>query len=298
MDNFNEHLPFDRGHTHRPTPPVGRLAPTPSGHLHLGNVLAFGAAALMARGGRLLLRIEDLDRGRARETIAAAQREDLAWLGIHWEEETTPQSRRTYSVVGLDTFRCDCPRSKRLSGSCEHRQRPATTGSVRFASPREEVQFTDIFQGPQRFMPEEDPILMRADGEAAYPLAVVQDDHRDGITQVVRGADLLSATATQLCMQRQLGLQSPSYAHVPVLLGADGKKLSKSHGSTEVRALRAAGWTADDIWALLLPILGCVGQDFAHAQIDPGAVARGPLMVYESGPTLRIEPPFSQVPRA
>src|SRR6516162_4569513 len=91
---------------------VGRFAPTPSGHLHLGNALAFGAAWLSVRAaqGRMLLRIEDLDRGRAREDVAAGQKEDLLWLGLDWDEEVTPQSRRSYSVAEIPTYRCACNR--------------------------------------------------------------------------------------------------------------------------------------------------------------------------------------------
>src|SRR5690348_9066447 len=99
---------------------TGRLAPTPSGHLHLGNALAFGAAALSARGGggRLLLRIEDLDRGRARDDVAAGQRDDLRWLGIAWDEETPPQSTRRYELGAIPTYRCACSRAARLAGAC------------------------------------------------------------------------------------------------------------------------------------------------------------------------------------
>src|SRR5215470_18055045 len=102
---------------------VGRLAPTPSGHLHLGNALAFGAAWLSARsaGGRVLLRVEDIDRGRARMDIAAAQRDDLRWLGLDWDEEVPPQSARTYSVGGAPVYRCDCNRGTRLAGGCRCR---------------------------------------------------------------------------------------------------------------------------------------------------------------------------------
>jgi glutamyl/glutaminyl-tRNA synthetase len=267
---------------------VGRLAPTPSGHLHLGNALAFGAAWLSAReaGGRLLLRIEDLDRGRARDDVAEGQREDLRWLGIDWDEEVTPQSRRRYSLDGIPTYRCDCSRARRLAGGCDCRTRPATKtdGVWRFRTPPGEVSFEDRACGPQTFMlggpggrPEEDdPILMRRDGEPAYPLAVVVDDARDGVTEVVRGADLLDATATQIRLHEALGLRPPTYLHVPVLLGSDGKKLSKSHGSTELRALRAAGWTPDRVWEVLLPILG-------GRPLDPKKVTNGPITVDDLG---------------
>src|SRR5690606_5256920 len=178
-------------------------------------------------GGRLLLRIEDLDRGRAREAIAASQRADLLWLGIDWDEEVPPQSTRHYDLDGIPTYRCDCNRAARLARACPHREHPAASGAWRFCTPPGKVTFTDRARGLQTFAPDEDPVLMRADGEPAYPLAVVIDDARDGVTEVVRGADLLQATATQIRLHEALGLPIPSYLHVPMLLGADGKKLSK-----------------------------------------------------------------------
>lgn len=240
------------------TTPTGRLAPTPSGHLHLGNALAFGAAWLSARaaGGRVLLRMEDLDRGRARPEIAEAQREDLRWLGLHWDEEVAPQSTRTYPLDGIPVFRCLCNRQTRLYLVCMCRSKGHDRGAWRFDTPRGDVHFVDRAAGPQAFAPDEDPVLVRADGEAAYPLAVVLDDHRDGVTEVVRGGDLLSATATQIRLYEVLGWSPPTWLHVATLMGEDGQKLSKSHGSTELRALRAAGWTADRVWETLAPLLG------------------------------------------
>lgn len=260
---------------------VGRLAPTPSGNLHLGNALAFGAAWLSARGsgGRLLLRVEDLDRGRAREEVAEGQRRDLRWLGIDWDEEVTPQSRRSYSLDAVPVYRCDCTRAMRLAKQCRCRDAGKTRGAWRFRTPPGEVEFVDRALGAQRFLPDEDPILMREDGEPAYPLAVVVDDARDGVTEVVRGADLVEATATQIRLHEALGLRLPTYLHVPLLLGADGKKLSKSHGSTEIRALRAAGWTRRRVWETLLPMLGLPAGDLADARLDPARIPRGPIVV-------------------
>ena len=199
---------------------TGRLAPTPSGHLHLGNALAFAAAWLSVRAqrGELLLRIEDLDRGRAREDVATAQRDDLRWLGIHWDREVTPQSQRAYALDGVPVFRCDCARAQRLAGACVCRDHPKSLGPWRFRAPREHITFTDRVWGPQDHSPDEDPVVMRADGEAAYPLAVVIDDLRDGVTEVVRGADLLPATATQILLYRmgvgfgEAGGSPPSYS--------------------------------------------------------------------------------------
>lgn len=273
---------------------VGRLAPTPSGELHLGNALAFGAAWISARaaGGRLLLRVEDLDRGRAREAVAQRQRADLLWLGLFWDAEVEPQSRRAYPTAGLPTYRCDCPRSRRLAGDCRCRGAGRTAGALRFACPPGAVCFEDDLQGPACFTPEDDPVIERADGEAAYPLAVVLDDHRDGVTEVVRGADLLAATAVQQQISAALGLPRPRTGHVPLLLGPDGRKLSKSHGSTELAALRAAGWTADDVWALLLPLLGLPPGPLPAHPPRLGRLAPGPFIVDidPHGGLRRLEP--------
>ncbi len=316
-------------------PVVGRLAPTPSGHLHLGNALAFGAAWLSVRNaaGRLLLRVEDLDRGRAREEVAEGQRRDLAWLGIDWDQEVAPQSTRSYSLDGIPVYRCTCNRVARLAGACHCRPaapagpagpagpaaraaRNAETkepppphrgwggsyhvpltidepdpigraGAWRFLTPPGDVAFVDRARGPQRFAPAEDPILMR-DGEPGYPLAVVVDDARDGVTEVVRGADLLDATATQIRLHEALGLAPPTYLHVPVLLGEDGKKLSKSHGSTEIAALRAAGWTPLRVWETLLPLLGLPPGPLRDARLDAARIPAGPFVLDAAG---RVVPP-------
>ncbi len=277
-----------------PVPVVGRLAPTPSGYLHLGNALAFGAAWLSARaaGGRVLLRVEDLDRGRSRTAVAESQREDLRWLGIDWDAETPPQSTRRYDLVGIDAYPCDCPRPARLAGACRCRERASglVSDPLRFAwrlrAPRHAVAWTDRARGPQLHVPDDDPVLVRAGGEAGYPLAVVVDDARDGVTEVVRGADLVEATAAQVVLHGMLGLPVPTYLHVPLLLGPDGRKLGKSHGSTDLRALRAAGWTPREVWARLLPLLGLEGGDTLDGAVrafDAVRVRPGPYRVGDDG---------------
>jgi glutamyl-tRNA synthetase len=268
---------------------VGRLAPTPSGHLHLGNALAFGAAWLSARGagGKVLLRIEDLDRGRARAEVAQGQRDDLRWLGIDWDEEVAPQSARTYSLDRIPHYRCDCTRALRSTpGACRCRDAGKAAGAARLRSSGLVMTFTDRALGTRAFASTEEPILVAADGQAGYPLAVVIDDARDGVTEVVRGADLLEATAAQLELHAALGLSPPSYLHVPVLHGEDGKKLSKSHGSTELRALRAAGWTPLRVWETLLPVLGLPPGPLAGARLVPSNIPPGPRVVTASGSVL------------
>lgn len=275
---------------------VGRLAPTPSGHLHLGNALSFGACWLSARGprdlpaGRVLLRIEDIDRGRSRPDIADSQRRDLEWLGLHWDEEVAPQSTRVYSTDGLPTYRCDCTRRERKARPCPHRDQPAETGAVRLRSALQPVPFVDRVFGPQRVAPDHDALLVRKSGDVGYPLAVVTDDHRDGVTEVVRGADLLHPTATQVELYRLRGWAEPTWLHAPLLLGADGRKLGKSHGSTELRALRAQGWTAGAVWRLLLPLLGCEADQIDHAVLDPARIPRHSFTVIEHSDRIRIEP--------
>ena len=261
---------------------TGRLAPTPSGHLHLGNALAFGAAWLSARSavGRVILRIEDIDRGRARPDIAAAQRDDLRWLGLDWDEEMAPQSTRTYSAANAPVYRCDCNRATRLAGNCRCRDAGKTRGAVRFRTPAGDVAFVDRALGPQSLAPGDDPVLVGADAQPMYTLAVVVDDARDGVTEVVRGADLLDATPAQIRLHEALGLRVPTYLHTPILLGADQKKLSKSHGSTELRALRAAGWTPERVWARLLPLLGQADTlAAARTSFAPTRIPRGPFTI-------------------
>ncbi len=276
------------------TRPVGRLAPTPSGHLHLGNALAFGAAWVSARaaGGRVLLRIEDVDTGRARPEFEQSQVEDLRWLGLDWDEQTPPQRDRDYrpwlEALAHRTYHCTCSRTKIRAaagvypGTC--RAATHSSGAVRLHLPEGSVGFVDRRHGPHDVDPNRfgDPVLRRRDAVFTYPLAVVVDDLVDGVTEVVRGADLLAYTAVQVVLWEALDATPPTWLHSPVLLGPDGRKLSKSHGSTELRALRAAGWSPADVWGTVLPWLGLDGvRDLgdAVARFDPTAGPRGPITV-------------------
>lgn len=276
--------------------PVGRLAPTPSGHLHLGNVCAFACAWLSVRAahGTLLLRIEDVDQGRARQDIADSQRHDLTWLGLTWDEEVTPQAQRSYDEV-LDalrthTYACRCTRREIREAGGVHpstcRALGHTTGARRFALPPGEVSFDDRAQGRRTVDPTAfgDPVLVQRNGAPTYNLAVVADDIRDGVTEVVRGADLLDYTAVQIRLYEALGAPTPSWLHAPLILGPDGRKLSKSTGSLEIRALRAEGWRPHDVWRVVLPWLGLEGrQDLNEAvtAFRPAAVPSGP---FQQGP--------------
>jgi glutamyl/glutaminyl-tRNA synthetase len=270
---------------------VGRLAPTPSGRVHLGNVCAFAGAWLSARahGGRVLLRIEDVDRVRADRAVEDSLRDDLIWLGLTWDEETRRQSERDYAPVlaalAPFTYCCDCTRAAIQAaggvypGTC--RDRGLTDGAIRFRLPDEPLAFVDRARGRHvtdlRLMG--DPVLRRRDGLYAYNLAVVADDLADGVTEVVRGEDLLDQSAVQICLWRALGHEPPTWLHTPLILGEDGRKLSKSHGSAHIGELKAAGWTLEDVWRRILPWLGIGGDSLESAisRFQPEAIRRGPV---------------------
>jgi glutamyl-tRNA synthetase len=255
---------------------VGRYAPSPTGDLHLGNARTALIAWLWARraGGRFLLRFEDLDTARVRPGCARAQADSLAWLGLDWDAEPVAQSQRgeLYDAA-LATLRdrgflyeCFCSRADvRRAGSAPHGpDGPLYAGVCRDLSPdgraarvalgrapslrvrmEGEVEFRDDLMGPQRELLEAttgDIVVRRSDGVIAYQLAVVADDAGQGVTHVVRGADLLASTARQIRLYRLLGLAPvPGFAHVPLLLGDDGERLAKRHGAVGLTELRETG---------------------------------------------------------
>lgn len=245
---------------------VGRFAPSPSGRMHLGNVFSALLAWLSVRsaGGKMILRIEDLDPDRCRPEYAAQLRRDLEWLGLDWDEEQTPQSQRmeayAEAFARLDTYPCYCSRNELHAASAPH----ASDGAVIYAGtcrdltaaeraaktrrpawrvrvPDEEVSFVDSLQGEVREnLAREcgDFILRRSDGVYAYQLAVVVDDAAGGVTEIVRGADLLRSTPRQLWLQEQLGFPHPHYYHVPLLCAPDGRRLSKREHDLDLGVLR------------------------------------------------------------
>ena len=254
-------------------PAVGRFAPSPSGRMHLGNLFSALLAWLSVRaaGGTMLLRIEDLDPDRCRPEYAEQLMDDLRWLGLDWDGEPAWQSKRTFlyrdafdalSARGL-TYPCFCTRAQRLAASAPHRDNgePVYDGRCGRLSPAEraarmetrppawrvrvpdrDISFTDMCRGlyTENLLRDcGDFILRRSDGVYAYQLAVVVDDGLSGVTQVVRGSDLLSSTPRQLYLQELLGLPAPRYAHVPLLLAPDGRRLSKRDGDLDMGALRA-----------------------------------------------------------
>lgn len=245
----------------------GRFAPSPTGDLHAGSILAAFGSWLLARhaGGEWWVRIEDLDP--PREVAGAAERQlaTLATLGLHADAPVVRQSSRhaLYDTAlarlrdaGL-AFACHCSRSELAASGGIHRRCVARgtrrQPAIRLRVPEGSVvEFDDSIQGPQRqdvAREVGDFVLRRADGLWAYQLAVVVDDARQGITDVVRGADLLDSTGRQILLQRALGLPTPRYAHLPLVTGQDGRKLSKSDAAPPVGtqsalvSLREA-WTA------------------------------------------------------
>lgn len=236
-----------------PPPYRGRYAPSPTGPLHFGSLVAAVGSFLEARckGGEWLLRIEDVDAPRCTEDHATAILRTLEAFGFDWDGEVAWQSRRGEAyATALDrlkqagrVFPCACTRRELTDsalapdgaaiypGTCRDRLPPGRQGrSWRVRVDRAVVEFDDAIQGQQRSDLARDAgdfVLLRADGRYAYQLAVVVDDADAGITHVVRGADLLLSTARQIWLQRCLGVPTPAYAHLPVAVNHAGEKLSK-----------------------------------------------------------------------
>lgn len=249
---------------------VGRFAPTPSGQMHLGNLFAGLLAWLSVRsqGGKMILRMEDLDAERCREAYADSIRRDLLWLGLDWDEETQPQSQRgeIYQryFAGLGErgllYPCYCTRSQLHAIGAPHSSdgtyvypgtcrdlTPEAQGSFgrrpawRVRVPDETVFFTDGVQGAyQENLLKDcgDFVVRRADGIFVYQLAVVVDDGLAGVSEVVRGADLLGSVARQMYLQELFGFSKPLYYHVPMALAPNGRRLSKRDGDLSLSALR------------------------------------------------------------
>ena len=264
-------------------PLVTRFAPSPTGHLHLGHVVnaiyVWGIAG--ARGGVVLLRIEDHDRIRSRPEFEAALLEDLEWLGFvpgglsasgyrrqsdqdEVYERALEALRHTHHV-----YACDCSRKdiggQRYPGRCRDRHLAESPGrGLRVDIAPGVERFVDGLLGPQAQSPADqcgDLLLRDRDGHWTYQFAVTVDDHRDAVTHVIRGADLLSSTGRQMRLARMLGrAQPPEFLHHPILLNATGEKLSKSNGDTGVRELRAAGVSPEDVIGRAAHAAGLLGR--------------------------------------
>ena len=246
---------------------VGRFAPTPSGRMHLGNVFAALVAwlSVRSRGGELVLRMEDLDTQRTSSDFASILRSDMEWLGLDWDRETPPQSQRSgvydryfakLGEMGL-LYPCYCTRSQLHSvnaphlsdgtyvypGTCRNlKESPAGRKPAwRVMVPDKVWKFRDYVQGDYALNLATDcgdMVVRRADGVYVYQLAVTVDDGEAGVTEVVRGMDLLSSAPRQMYLQELFGFPHPEYGHVPMLLAPDGRRLSKRDKDLDLGVLR------------------------------------------------------------
>ena len=322
---------------------VGRLAPSPTGALHLGNVRTFMIAWLRARnqGGKVIFRMEDLDHPKDKPGAAAQAVEDLRWLGFDWDEEYVQSERKAIYREALESLRasglaypCVCSRrdveaAQSAPHAGEQLYYPGTCRG-RFATWREAadyklsqlasqsnnrtieqsnnshlpcwrfrvpgnaiISFDDAFAGPY----EQDVSrtlgdfpLARDEFGAGYTLACTVDDLLMGVTEVVRGDDLLAATPAQILLARALskaidGCRLPSYCHVPLVVGRDGKRLAKRHGDTRIATFRELGKTPEGILGFLAASCGWAetGERIALRDLLPrfdlGTIPRTPFMI-------------------
>ena len=264
--------------------PVGRFAPTPSGRMHLGNVFAALVAwlSVRSRDGSLVLRMEDLDTQRTSSEFADILRSDLQWLGLDWDEETPPQSQR--SAVYDRYFEqlremellypCYCTRSQLhnvnaphlsdgtyvYAGTCRGLKEPPKDRlpAWRVMVPEREYTVNDLCQGTFRQNLSTDCgdfVVRRADGCYVYQLAVTVDDGEAGVTEVVRGMDLLGSAPRQMYLQELFGFPHPEYGHVPMLLAPDGRRLSKRDKDLDLGQLRSR-MTAEELIGKLATAAG------------------------------------------
>lgn len=258
---------------------AGRFAPSPSGSLHLGNLRTAFAAWLVARasGAEFLLRFEDLTTGAA-PAAQAEQLQDLALLGLTHDGEVTCQSERTelyadaihqLEQLGL-TYDCYCSRREvREAAAAPHGAAPEGSypGTCLRLTQTEVRKHQRAGRRPalrlngSAGIQTDDFVLRRADGVAAYNLAVVVDDAAQGIDQVVRGDDLVETTPRQVLLQGILGYPTPTYLHVPLVLGLDGERLAKRHGAVGLQELIALGVTPQQVLGYLAYSLGATPQD-------------------------------------
>ncbi len=281
----------------------GRFAPSPTGPLHFGSLLAAFGSWLVARhaDGEWLVRVEDLDPPREIAGVAEQQLQALAAFGLHADGPVMRQSQRgaLYQaalerlLASGQAFACHCSRSDLAASTGVHRhcvgRKPRRDPAIRLrVAPGTRVAFEDALQGnvvQQVDVEVGDFVLRRADGYWAYQLAVVVDDAAQGITEIVRGADLLDSTPRQILLQQALGLPTPRYAHLPVVVDASGRKLSKSlaalpvDAGTPLPALRAA-WQALGQPLAALADATTVAATLAAAlrAFDPDRIPRAPRL--------------------
>ena len=278
----------------------GRFAPSPTGPLHVGNLRTALLSWLFARsaGARFLVRVEDLDRTRVRPGVEEVQLADLRAIGLDWDGPVVHQSERMAlyeeAIAGLDAggllYPCYCTRTEiRASASAPHgilasdrypgtcRELTAAERAEKEASGRPpalrvraegtRVSFEDRLLGHHEGEVD-DFVVRRNDGAPAYQLAVVVDDAAQGIGEVVRGADLLDSTPRQILLSRLLGLPSPRYAHVPLVLGPDGRRLAKRHGAVTLADRNALGEKPREVVAWMARSLGLAEPGETPAPAD------------------------------
>ena len=274
--------------------PVGRFAPTPSGRMHLGNVFSFLIAwlSVRSRNGSIVLRMEDLDTQRTNLENAKILREDLLWLGLDWDVETTPQSQRSdvyqeffdkLQDMGL-LYPCYCTRNQLHSVNAPHLSDGTYLypGTCRDLTPAQRDTFdhspawrlkvpdrvwtvNDLLQGRyQEHLVTDcgDFVVRRSDGMFVYQLAVTVDDGLSGVTEVVRGEDLLSSAPRQMYLQELFGFPHPTYGHIPLLITPDGRRLSKRDKDTDLGYLRQH-CTPQQILGMLAYACGLIGKQEA-----------------------------------
>jgi glutamyl-tRNA synthetase len=263
---------------------VGRLAPSPTGAQHLGNARTYLISWLSARsqGGRVVLRIEDIDSPRVKAGAAQEACEDLRWLGLDWDDDPIVQTQRLAAYEqALDQLKrqelvypCTCTRGdveRAASAPHAEHEAPAYPGTCagrrvsdaaalgsrpfawRFRAAAGAWRFFDRFRGPTDVDSSlgGDFVVWKSAGTPAYQLAVVVDDAANGVTEVIRGDDLVPSTPRQLQLYAALALTPPAFAHVPLVVGPDGRRLAKRHGDTRLSSLRQAGATAEAVLGLL-----------------------------------------------
>jgi len=284
---------------------AGRFAPSPSGDLHLGNLRTAILAWLFARssGRAFLVRVEDLDRQRSRPEFERTQLEDLAAMGLTWDPPVVRQSERDdlyaaalgrLTAAGL-TFECFCTRREiaeavraphaqpgHYPGTCrdltpEQRdeRRAERSPAIRLRADAPAWTVRDELHG-EMAGPVDDLVLRRNDGAHAYNLAVVVDDGAQDVDQVVRGEDLLEAAPAQAYLAHALGLPEPTYAHVPLALNAEGRRVAKRDGAVTLRDLSPAA-----AWDLIGASLGVAARSPEEllAELDPADIPRNPWVI-------------------